>query len=380
MEHTAARGWRKLLGSLLDRPDAVMLEVGAGGELLVARIRVAIAAIILLLPLANWLAGGSTKESLIGLAGAVLVNIFAHVWLYLARNPRRHGWLPFATAAFDVSATTLVLALLAISDKVATLNSVVVWFGYPLSIVMTALRNDGRVTLFSGALAIAQYALLCLAVYASVEPSQPLVSIEYGTVSASNLIQRELLLVMVTIVVAMVVHRMQRLVTMSGSDTLTGLSNRMWLVHRAPRLIDDALAAGTPLSLALLDLDHFKRINDAFGHAGGDAALRHVGNAITAGLRTGESLTRLGGEEFVLLIPRPLLQAGDRVERLRSTLGVAPFVPEEGLAVAITFSAGVATLPQDGRDLSSLLRRADQRLRDAKRQGRNRTLTGEQAT
>ncbi|MEO6065701.1 MAG: hypothetical protein ABIP49_08000, partial [Lysobacterales bacterium] len=71
--HPAVRAWRNILGSLLERPDTVMLEVGAGGELLVARIRVVIGALILLLPLANWLSGGSTAESVIGLVGALLV-------------------------------------------------------------------------------------------------------------------------------------------------------------------------------------------------------------------------------------------------------------------------------------------------------------------
>ncbi len=376
--HSAVRGWRSILGSLLDRPDTVMLEVGAGGELLVARIRVVIGALILLLPLANWLSGGSGAESAIGLVGALLVNAFAHVWLALARAPRRRAWLPFATAAFDVSATTLVLALLAISDRAASINSVIVWFGYLLAIAMTALRNDGRVTLLSGALAIAEYALLCFAVFASVDSPQQLTSIEYGSVSASNAIQRILVLVMMTLIVAMIVYRMQRLVSMSGSDTLTGLSNRTWLVHRAPRLIDDALRAGAPLSLAMLDLDHFKRINDYYGHAAGDAALRHVATFINDRLRAGETLSRLGGEEFVLLLDRSLPDARDRVEILRVALAASPFVPDDGLApAAITFSAGVAAVPQDGSDLSSLLRCADQRLRNAKRQGRNRVLTGE---
>ena len=104
---------RDIASALLERPDEVMLEVGAGGELLVARLRVAVAALLLLLPLLNALTGGTINETMIGLAGVVFVNIFAQVWLALARQKRRFAWLPYASGAYDVTATTLVLVLLA---------------------------------------------------------------------------------------------------------------------------------------------------------------------------------------------------------------------------------------------------------------------------
>ena len=103
---TTGRHYRDIATALLSRPDEVMLEVGAGGELLVARLRVVVAAMLLLLPLANATTGGQVNETLIGLAGAVFVNLSAQVWLALARHKRRFRWLPFASAAYDVSATT----------------------------------------------------------------------------------------------------------------------------------------------------------------------------------------------------------------------------------------------------------------------------------
>ena len=351
-----------------------MLEVGAGGELLVARLRVVIAAMLLLLPLANATTGGQMNETLIGLAGAVFVNLSAQVWLALARQKRRFRWLPFASGGFDVSATTIVLVMLAANHLTAGLNSMIVWCGYLLAIVLTALRNDGRVTLFVGALAILQYAALTAIVLAVAAPDQ-LISSDYGTVSLGGQLQRLVLLVAFTVITAVVVYRMQRLVEMSGTDGLTGLPNRTWLVHRFPRLLDRARRDGVSLCVALIDLDHFKRINDEIGHHAGDRALMHVVDLARDSLEDGEWLARLGGEEFVLVLRKPLGTAWERVDGLRRALYARRFVPDQGAdPLLLTFSAGVASFPHEATDLSGLLRRADQRLNLAKASGRNRVL------
>jgi len=107
-----SRSFREIVESLLSPPDEIMLEVGASGELVVARLRVLLAALLLLLPLAHALSGGSLREVLVGLVAAMLINVFALVWLQLARRPRRYDWLSFATAGFDVTATTAVLVVL----------------------------------------------------------------------------------------------------------------------------------------------------------------------------------------------------------------------------------------------------------------------------
>src|SRR5690606_9041924 len=94
-----------LLRTLLARPDEVMLELGAGGELLVARLRAALSALILLLPLVGAVSGAEVGETVIGLAAAVFVNIMAQVWLALARHRRQYAWLPYATCTYDISTT-----------------------------------------------------------------------------------------------------------------------------------------------------------------------------------------------------------------------------------------------------------------------------------
>ena len=366
---------REITTALMARPDEILLEVGAGGELLVARLRAVIAVALLMLPLINAAGGGGVRETMIGLGGAVFINVFAQVWLALARRSRQLPWLPFVTTAYDVSVTTLILVVLAFHHLPAALNSLIVWCGYLLAILLTALRSDGRVTLLAGALAVAQYATLVLAVFAVASSPEQLLSTDYGAVTLASQGQRLVLIMIVTLITAMVVYRMQRLVEMSGTDGLTRLPNRIWLQHRVPRLFDHIRENGGSLTLALIDLDHFKRINDNNGHHAGDRALRHVVSALRDQAEPGEWLVRLGGEEFVMLLRKPLGTAWERVDAIRQAVAEKPFEVERGAEpMQLTFSAGLVGYPHEGLDLSNLLRRADHRLRLAKRQGRNRVI------
>ena len=368
-------GLREFWGRLLARPDALMLELGAGGELLVARLRAVLALILLLLPLINLLTGGKYSETMIGLFGVVMAIVMSQVWLALARHRQRYRWLPWITATYDVSLTTLVLVILALDSPVTGLNSMVVWVFYLISIGMTALRNDGRLTLYSGGLAILQYAVLAACIFALVRNPDQLASIDYGTATVSNQVQRLVLLALMTAITAIIVFRMQKLVDMSGTDGLTALPNRTWLMHRFPAMLDAIRGQGGSLSVCLIDLDYFKRINDELGHLAGDRALRHVVDLLKQQMEDGDWLARLGGEEFALLLPLPTGRAWERLETMRRTTASQPFLPEPGAdPMRLTFSAGIASWPQDGADLSQLLRRADTRLRHAKQEGRNRVL------
>jgi diguanylate cyclase (GGDEF)-like protein len=356
------------------RPDEIMRDLGVSGELLVARIRALLSALCLLLPLANALGGARISETLIGLAATVFINIMAQLWLVLARDPRRHRWLPYATSTYDITTTTGVLVLLALGDRAAGLNSLVIWGFYPLSIVMTALRNDGRLTLYVSGLAIAQHAILTAAIVASSSPEQ-LVSVDYGTVSVATQVERSILLVLTGLLTITIVHRIQRLVEMSGRDGLTGLPNRLWLLQRISRLFDGVRSNGGSLTLALLDLDRFRRINDEIGPRDGDRALRQTAALLAEGLEAREHLVRIGGQEFVMLLQCPIGSAWERVDRLRRAVAERPFVPEfNSEPLRVTFSAGLVAWPQDGADLSALLRSADRRLQQAKRDGCNRVI------
>lgn len=372
------RGLKAIVSSLLSRPDEIMLEIGASGELVVARLRAVVAGLLLLLPLANMLGGGSIDENLIGLAGAVIINILAQVWLALSRRRRHYRWLSLVTTIFDVTVATLVLALLASYHLPAALNSLIVWCGYILAILLTALRSDGRLTLLAGGMALLQYGLLILIVFMLADSPEALISTDYGTVTAASQWQRLLLLVIVTLVTAMVVYRMQQLVQMSGTDGLTGLPNRTWLIHRVPRLFEAADEDGSSLTLALINLDRFRQLNDEVGLGEADRSLRHFVGQLNGLVDSGEWLARVRGDEFVLVLRKPIGTAWERVDAIRRIIADHTFTPDRGTdPLRLTFSAGLACYPHDGRSLSALLRRADQRLQEAKRSGRNRVVLRE---
>lgn len=373
--NTIGEDWKDWLRSLFARPDEVMLDLGAGGELLVARVRALLSVLSLTLPLAAGLTGGSAIEVMIGLGIVIFINVCAQLWLALARNRRRHGWLPYATTLYDVTTTTATLALLTMSDPVAPFNSVIVWSFYLISITMTALRNDGRLTLLAGAMAMVQYATLIGFLFARAETPEDLVSIDYGTAAFGTQVERLLLMLLMTMLTATIVYRMQRLIESSGTDGLTGLPNRAWLAQRLPRILESVGEEGTSITLALIDLDGFKRINDDYGHLAGDRAIRHVVGSIREILGPKERLARIGGQEFVLLLRCPIGNAWERLDRLRQLMADRPFVPERGGdPLSISFSGGLAAFPADGNDLSTLLRSADRRLQVAKQQGRDRVV------
>jgi len=174
-----------------------MLELGAGGELLVAQLRAGLSLVLLLLPLVNVLTGEySPSEMTAGMLGVVLAVVMSQVWLALARQRGRYRWLPWATSSYDVTLTSLVLALLAMGSPATGLNSMVIWVFYLVAICMTALRNDGRLTVAIGLLAMLQYGGLAVAVFALTEAPEQLMSLDYGTATVANTVQRVILIAM----------------------------------------------------------------------------------------------------------------------------------------------------------------------------------------
>jgi len=155
-------------------------------------------------------------------------------------------------------------------------------------------------------------------------------------------------------------------------DPLTGLHNRRALDERFAREAAAQQATGRPLTLVLLDIDHFKRINDSGGHAAGDAVLREMAKLMQQGLRSGDSVFRVGGEEFALLLPGAAVeQAVQRLALMREMLAV---IALPGAPGPVTFSAGVAQSGRHGATLDDLLRAADTAMYRAKAAGRDRVF------
>ncbi|MBN8488888.1 MAG: diguanylate cyclase, partial [Burkholderiales bacterium] len=168
----------------------------------------------------------------------------------------------------------------------------------------------------------------------------------------------------------------QRLLALADTDALTGLSNRRALLQALTLEVARSRRSGRPLCLALLDLDHFKSVNDQHGHAAGDQVLRQFSALMQGTLRASDSCGRLGGEEFVVLMPdTDLPQAVASIDRLRLALAARPLAWIDE-SMELTVSAGVARLePGADADGARLLQAADEALYEAKRDGRNRVRT-----
>jgi diguanylate cyclase len=156
-------------------------------------------------------------------------------------------------------------------------------------------------------------------------------------------------------------------------DGLTGLFNRNTFVDLTVQEFDRAQRQGNDTAILLLDLDHFKLINDTWGHPAGDAVLRNVANAMRAAVRSTDLVGRLGGEEFVVLLPGTSIAAARTLaEKLRARLQGSPTRWENGM-IACTASIGMAgTTAKEKRNFDSLYNEADKALYMAKTRGRNR--------
>jgi diguanylate cyclase (GGDEF)-like protein len=158
-------------------------------------------------------------------------------------------------------------------------------------------------------------------------------------------------------------------------DPLTGLYNRRYMQESLEREIHRARRRERPLSLMMLDIDHFKRYNDTFGHPAGDDALRLVGETLLCNVRAEDLACRYGGEEFVVILPEcPLQQAAVRAEDVRTRLKELYEERAGELPEALTVSIGVAAFRETTDKVDLLIKCADEALYEAKHAGRNRIV------
>jgi diguanylate cyclase (GGDEF)-like protein len=157
-------------------------------------------------------------------------------------------------------------------------------------------------------------------------------------------------------------------------DALTGLFNRRYLEETLQREFARAARSARPLCIVMIDIDHFKELNDAHGHRAGDAALLAVGRLLAAQTRGGDVACRYGGEEFVLALPGANLEtAHERAEHLRRAVESLRVLQDDAV-LSMTISAGIAAYPMHGERVDQVLDNADQALYQAKNSGRNRCV------
>jgi two-component system cell cycle response regulator len=171
-------------------------------------------------------------------------------------------------------------------------------------------------------------------------------------------------------------HRLAESVELSVTDSLTGLHNRRYMEGHLRTLVSEAIRTGRSLSMLVADIDHFKTVNDTYGHDAGDAVLKEFSVRLKRNTRGVDLACRLGGEEFVIIMPDTDLERAYQIgERLRACVASDEFAIDRTQSVRVTASVGIGTLesPQDTPE--SMFKRADNALYTAKRRGRNRVVS-----
>jgi two-component system, cell cycle response regulator len=375
---------RNALKSLWLRPDAVLAEAGAAGELFVAKIRLSLATILLLIPVINTLFFPvERKEGIVGLSlvsGTVLLSIVFYLLISRKYNP---AWLSFASSALDVTLVSGALALfLVLNEPHTAVNSKVVFEGYFLAIGATSLRYDKRVCITAGLLAVGEYLAIVYFAATHWDLNSPIYSpYPYGLFGWSAQISRFIIMLLAAAISLSLVSRSQRLLQLATSDSLTALFNRGYVDDRLAIELGRARRYGKLLTIAVIDADNFKALNDAHGHPVGDLVLQKIGAILRESCRQSDTVGRYGGEEFVVLLPETDMETAQRkVEYLRDLVARTPI--ELGATrerVQITISAGLASFPHDGQEAAELFALADERMFQAKREGRNRVVAADEA-
>lgn len=365
--------------ALWSKPDPLLLAAGSRGELLVARIRLALSGAVMLLSALGLAFATDSRESLVGFSATGSLFAFSVLVYQLVRKNPNCSWIGLATGCFDVTLVSATLASFLLMDAPHTaVNSKVVFEAYFLAMATTTLRYDKRVCIVAGTLGLLQY--LTIVTVASTQwdlNSMAYAPFQYGMFSWRAQISRLIAMSIAVAISLVVVSRTQQLIRLSTSDALTGLFNRSYFKERVSAEISRAARLQAPLVIAMIDVDRFKEFNDRFGHREGDKALRSVAATLTRSLRKTDIVARYGGDEFLVAMPdTDILTARNKLEELRAMIAATSFSPRRGAErVGLGVSVGMAGFADDGSSDEELIGVADARLFEAKRKGRDNIVS-----
>jgi diguanylate cyclase (GGDEF)-like protein len=376
--HPAAPGWWR---RIWQRPEARLSDAGFHGEMLVAGVRLLVVLILVYIPADEYIGRGFGPEArdpraLLTASAAALVGALL-IYSAVNRNWGR-SWIGFASSILDVTLVSALLAVFLLLDRPhEAVNNAIIFPAYFLAIAATSLRYDSRVCLVTGALAVAEYGAIVFTAQWLWDLNDPSYApFHHGVFSWDAQVARLAALAAATMLAVTLVVRARELRHMSSRDRFTGLLNRATLDERLRQEAAYALSVDGALAVGMIDIDHFKRFNDRYGHGGGDQALRRVSRILRGSFRETDAVARYGGEEFCVLLPGvDASQARPLFERIRRTVETEE-IPLDGWPepARLTVSVGVAVVPHDGAEPRELLERADRRLYEAKQGGRNRVI------
>jgi diguanylate cyclase (GGDEF)-like protein len=360
------------IGALLSADtDQALVRARSDGEKLIAYLRLAFIVAFVTIRLTTGIDQVSWKLQLVTF---VVSSAYGLAMLLLAVKVTR-PWVPWLSTAIDITLISVALCLYLVDDApLSALNNRIYFETYFFVIVTGTLRYDWRLSAFATLLAVSQF----LGITGYVATHWDLNSLESpiaGEFNHTAHALRIMLLCGVGTSSIAVAHWARHLRLMVGTDHLTGLSQRRPFLERVHEELARSVSTRATMSLALFDVDEFKRFNDSYGHIAGDRALQLLAERLRKSVRTSDLVARFGGEEFVVAFPRmDVERAVKRVNELRTELGVVP-IPIVGHGTKhLTLSAGVGSWPADGETFEEVLARIDERLYEAKTQGRNRVV------
>ena len=343
------------------RPDPVLAEAGVAGELFVAKLRIGLASVLLLIPLINAVFFPvDSKENLVGIG--LTSGIFVLSVLVYWRTSREFSpsWLSFASSSFDVTLVSIALGMFVFLNQPHTaVNSKVIFEGYFLAITGTSLRYDKRVCISAGLLAVGEYVAIVFFVATHWDLNSPDYSpFPYGMFSWSAQIARFIILLTASALSLSIVSRSQKLLKLATTDVLTGLFNRGHVDDRLAMEISRARRYSKPLTIAVIDVDHFKALNDAHGHVSGDNVLRNIGSILRNSFRESDMAGRYGGEEFIVILPETAMDAAlQKLESLRKLVAnTLVALPTGRESAHVTISAGLAGVSAGWKQCRGIVR------------------------
>jgi diguanylate cyclase (GGDEF)-like protein len=363
---------RRMRDILWPPPEPELAGAGRSGEIVIAKARLFVLALLLLPSIATCMREPGALSGWLGLCIDSLALILGIHILHRARSDTAGQALATVATILDVSLVSTYYVLLFLGNDASTaLGSRVLFSLYIIAIIGTALRYDGRLVRFAGLLAVVQYPAVVALAHAtgltdSIGASFP------GDTTLAGQSEEVCILLVTTVLGAIIVERARELRLSGIRDPLTKLANRSYFSERFQSELQRAGREQRPAAVAMIDIDHFKQVNDTHGHAAGDVVLQRVAAELRRWLRQDELVARLGGEEFaMLLFDRSREETQRRLDAIRMSMRSTGIELAHSVGIRVTVSMGLAMSPDDGTEATRLLEVADARMLAGKRAGRD---------